>query len=109
MEGRISLPNTDNAASAYALNEDLSINEVEILTLYGEAPFAAGDAETVFTGVLDGCLIGPDRVYFDIATAGRKREYGPRVILMPPLCNHLPPNGLRLSWGGEIIELEGRE
>lgn len=107
-EGRFSLPNHDNAASALALGEDLNDKTCRIWKLYGDEPYAVDDAISVFDGVLDGSSsIKSNEVIFGFTSEGRLREMSPRIHIAPPLFNHLPARGTVLAWAGERFELRG--
>jgi len=108
MQGKLSLTNTDNSASALALEHELSESAVEISMLYGMGPWVAADAVQVFSGVIDGARVGSARVMLGLVSRARRGEVGPRIVCAQPLCNHLPPNGVSIAWGGDVVELYSR-
>ncbi len=105
LQGQISLGNTDDAIGAVVLSTDLTAVPVTIWMLYGSEPFTAGDALQVFSGVIDGAELTPTRVTLDLVSEGRRNLTGPRVYCQPPLCNHMPPPGTRITWGGDTYVL----
>lgn len=107
-EARISLSNSDNAASALALVDNINDSPCRIYQLYGAAPHADADAALVFAGVVDGVpRIGTARVTIDLLTAGRAMEMSPRLYF-ELFCSSLPPAGTVISWAGEHYRLEAR-
>jgi hypothetical protein len=109
LEASVSLSNTDDAVAALALTQDPGTVSVRLWMLYGAPPFSAGDAEQVFTGVVDSMEIRPTRVTLSCVSESRRRLYGPRLTVSPPLCNFLPPGGTWVLWGGEMYELKGAD
>jgi hypothetical protein len=74
--------------------------------LYGAGPFASGDAAQLFSGVVDGAEIGSVRATLSLVSSARRRLTGPRIYCQPPLCNHIPPAGKVITWGGEEFQFE---
>lgn len=109
VEGRISIPNHDNAASALVLGNSIADTPCVIWHLYGDGPYAVADAVELFRGVLDGAEIGLDRVSIGLTSTGRVNEVSPRLFIAPPICNKLPPRGTVLAWAGERYTLEGAQ
>jgi hypothetical protein len=109
LEGSLSISNTNDSIGATVLATDLSDTAVTIWALYGAGPFVSGDALQVFTGVLDGADLTPTRVRLGIVSAGRRRLTGPRLYCQPPTCNHMPPPGTRIVWGGDVYILNADE
>jgi len=109
LEGTLSLANTDDAVGATVLAADLAETPVTIWALYGAGPFTSGDALQVFTGVLDGADLSVTRVSLGLVSAGRRRLTGPRLYCQPPTCNHMPPPGTRIVWGGDVFILNADE
>ncbi len=107
VEGRISAPNADGALGTLLLSQGATDVPCRIWALYGDGPYALGDAVLLFGGVTDGAEHGL-RVTLDLITAARRRLTAPRLRCAPPLCNHLPPSGTVVSWNGERYALEGR-
>lgn len=108
-QGIISLSNTDNAASALVLADGVADAPITLYQLYGDGPYAADDAVELFSGVCDGApQIGLDRVQISITSAGRAREFAPRIYF-EQFCNWIPPAGKVISWGGEHYRLERRD
>lgn len=107
LEGTISLPNSDGAASAIVLGQRLSDCQVRIWKLYTGAPTDPDDGLALFEGVVDGQEIVGERARIDIVTEGRERELSPRLYF-DAFCSHIPPAGTVVSWEGEHYKLEGR-
>ncbi|WP_347278609.1 hypothetical protein [Plasticicumulans sp.] len=106
VEGRISAPNADGALGALLLAQGATDLPCRIWALYGDGPYALGDAVLLFDGVTDGAEHGL-RVTIGLITAARRRLTAPRLRCAPPLCNRLPPAGTVLAWNGERYVLEG--
>lgn len=106
LEGSISLTNTDDSMGALVLGADLSQTAVAIWAAYGAGPFAAGDLAQIFDGVIDGADISATRVQLGIVSSARRRQTGPRLYCQPPLCNHIPPAGKTITWGGAEYTFE---
>lgn len=107
-EGRISLPNHDNAASALVLSDGINGRACRIWQIYGDGPFATDDAVLLFEGVCDGAELAIERVSIDLTSAGRVNELSPRLY-WDMACTHIPPAGTVISWGGEHYRLERRK
>lgn len=108
MDGRISLPNTDNAASALVLVDGVADRVCRIYQLYGDGPYSVGDEIKLFEGVCDNAEIDLDRVVINITTERRLSETAPRIYF-EAFCTRLPPAGTVISWGGEHYRLEARD
>ena len=106
-EGRISLPNHDNAASALVLSDGVAGRACRIWQLYGDGPYATNDAVLLFDGECDGADLTIERVSIDLTSSGRIRELSPRLY-WEHFCKHIPPAGTVISWGGEHYRLERR-
>ncbi len=108
MEGSISLPNTDLAASALVLADGINDRPCRIRKLYGAGPHAPEDAVLLFDGVCDGApSLSIQRISIEITTRGRINELSPR-LRWELFCNHIPPAGTVIPWGGEHFRLEPR-
>lgn len=107
LEGEISLTAADGTGAALALGGEISDVSFVLSMLYGDGPWAAGEAVVLAEGVLDGAEITATRVRFGLAAEGRRRAAGPRVYCSPPLMRHLPAPGSVLTWAGERYELVG--
>lgn len=107
-EGTISLPNHDRAASALVLAERINGRPVRIWKLYGQPPYAVGDAILKFSGVADGTPnVAAPRVSIEINGVGLDNQEAPR-LLWDLFSNHIPPAGSVISWAGEHFLLERR-
>lgn len=108
MEGMISVRNTELAASGLVLVDGVNDRPCRIWELSGPGPFDPADAVMTFEGVCDGTPdISIERVRIAITSASRVREMSPRIYF-EQFCNHIPPAGTVISWGGEHYRLEAR-
>jgi len=101
----ITLPNDSYAYSAIVLGEGKGA-ALRIWKLYGEPPFADGDAVELFNGVMDVARLG-DVVRITATAAGRNNEQVPHLLFAPPVFNHLPAPGTVFFWRGDRVILEG--
>lgn len=62
----------------------------------------ASDAVQVFSGVMDGAEISPDKIRISLIESATNKVFPP-TSLGPPTYNHLPPKGLRVFWGPDIV------
>jgi hypothetical protein len=100
----LTLPNTDNAASALALGVDLRDVAVDIYAVYGASPT---DADLLVSGVIDEVSsITATRVEFKMTSAIEAASSIPDVVIGPPLCNFIPAVGSVVSWRGFVFTLE---
>src|SRR5262245_3046708 len=62
----------------------------KVWKVYGVAPFATADLDMVFDGQIGPCDIGAT---ISIGLRESPPVYAPRIMIAPPLCNNLPPDG----------------
>ena len=75
----------------------------KVWQLYGDAPFATGDADQVFDGELGGSTIGE---WISLNLLPHAVIYAPRLFATVPTFNHIPPNGLEISTPYGLYKLE---
>jgi len=96
----IKLFNADLAYTATFLDgaDGIACN---IWAVYGEPTFDHGDADQVFAGEIGACGVGEDIV---IRLRQASRKLSPRLFVVPPTFNHLPPDGLTfLTPSGQYV------
>jgi hypothetical protein len=64
---------------------------LKVWQVYGPQPFASADLDQVFDGLIGSVTIGTT---LRIAMREVPPLYTPRVMVQPPLCTHLPPDGV---------------
>lgn len=99
------LPNSDNAASALALSNEIDQATVSVWSYLGHA--APPQAILLFEGYVNQVIrITTAAVEFSLAAVTLGRSWLPDIILAPPLLTHIPPPGTAIAWGGKIYYLE---
>lgn len=101
----MSLPNTDNAASAIVLGDHLEEATVSLSAYLANA--VPAQAVLLFNGYVNQVVrVTNQKVEISLAAVTIGRSWLPDVILAPPLCRHMPPPGTAISWRGKIYYLE---
>lgn len=101
----LSLPNTDNAASALVLSDDLERATVSVWSYLANA--SPPQAVLLFSGYVNQVLrVTAQQVDIGLAAVSLGRSWLPDVILAPPLLRHMPPPGTAITWGGKVYYLE---
>lgn len=101
----VSLNNLDRTYGVLVLNQGTRGRSCRIWGLYGDP---ATNAPILFAeGVMDGARV-EDTV--DLNIVGQSSLYGgtPRVLCLPPLFNHMPPDGTEIRWGATLITITSR-
>lgn len=76
----------------------------KVYQLYGDGPtWAADDAETLLDGEMGEAVITATTVSIALKRSAPLRT--PRIYLAPPLCNHLPPDGVVIRTASQTVEL----
>lgn len=102
------IPDPDNTIGAYVLNEGAERIRVQAWELSGDGPYATGDAVALFDGELTRAeRSGPGWRFVASATATRGGLV-PRLIIGPPLFNHVTPIGTEIKTPTEIFRLRPR-
>jgi len=99
---KISLYNESLAYTA-AFLAGVSGTRATVYLLYGDAPFAAGDADMVFQGEIGAVAIG-ESIEIRLRPAPVRRL--PRLYVTPPTFNHLPPDGLQIRTPSGVFTLQ---
>jgi hypothetical protein len=101
----LSLPNTDNAASALVLGDHLEQATVSVSAYLANA--VPPQAVLLFTGYVNQVVrVTTQHVEISLAAVTLGRSWLPDVILAPPLLRHMPPPGTTISWHGKLYYLE---
>lgn len=94
-----------NASLAYTSTFKVGADGVTCLiwVVYGESPFARGDADLVFSGEVGAVGIG-EQISIRLRDAPPKQV--PRLQVAPPAFNNLPPDGLEIRTSAGLFRLE---
>lgn len=105
----LSLPNFDNSASSLALSDLLRDVGVTIYAYYDDAVASLTYAVELATLLIDSVnSLSTTEAVFSLSTASQAATHVPSVVVGPPLCNHIPPPGTKVNWGGTVYVLEPR-
>ena len=105
-KGTLQIQNTDYVFGGLVLTDKLIDVPIKIYELYGEPPYAVADAELLFDGVGGASSVGLRWVTIDLHEGSTKIMYCPRIRCTKEIgFNHLPPDGLVISWDGESYEV----
>lgn len=86
------------------LTQGTSGRTARVYQLYGDGPtFAADDAEELLSGEMGEATISATNVRIALKRSAPLRT--PRIYLAPPLCNHLPPDGVVIRTASQTVEL----
>ena len=109
--GTLRIQNTDYSFGQLVMNNDgIADVPIKIYQLYGDGSYAVDDAELLFDGVGGRDVIGTRWVEVELKVADTEVMFAPRIRCTKEMgFNHLPPNGLVISWGGEQFTLEVSE
>lgn len=94
-----------NASLAYTATFKAGADGVSctIYVVYGDGPFARGDADVIFSGEVGAVGIG-DQISIRLRDAPPKQV--PRLQVAPPAFNNLPPDGLEIRTSAGLFRLE---
>ena len=99
------LPNTDNAASAIVLGDDIDQATVDLWSYVANA--SPPQAVLLFSGYVNQVIrVTTQQIELGLVTVTLGRSWLPDVILAPPLLRHLPLPGTAISWKGTTYFLE---
>jgi hypothetical protein len=105
-QGTLRIQNTDYVFGGLVLSNGIADVPIKIYTLYGTGAYSAGDEELLFDGVGGSCTIDPRWVTIDLKVARTAVMFSPRIRCSKEMgFNHLPPEGLVISWQGEQYTL----
>jgi hypothetical protein len=82
------------------LGADLA-GEISSLSTYGA--YAEQLSSLLIDSVDD---ISLDKVGFSLSTVSQSASHLPDILLGPPICNHIPPPGSKITWLGTVYVLE---
>lgn len=75
-----------------------------VYQLYGDGPtWTADDAECLLYGEMGEATITAANVRITLKKSAPLKT--PRIYLAPPLCNHLPPDGVVIRTASQTVEL----
>ncbi|MBP6735035.1 MAG: hypothetical protein KA142_10175 [Chromatiaceae bacterium] len=101
----LTMPNTDNAASAIVLSDALEQATVSVWAYLANA--VPVESILLFTGYVNQVTrVTTQFVEMSLASVSLGRSRLPDIILAPPLLNYMPPPGTSIAWGGKIYYLE---
>jgi hypothetical protein len=101
--GTLKIGNTDYASGADVLGDGVSGTRIVIMALYGSGSFSTGDEEFVFDGEGAGSSIDDRWTTIQLARVTTQSTWAPRQLINKANgFNHLPPDNLEISAGGEI-------
>lgn len=100
--------NHDNAVSALVLGNYVGDQAAKVWAVYGTgASIATADPVLIFDGVVERVPKGDRREVEIILSDASSSGYNtPKHVIAPPLCNHIPPQGTVITWGGESFSIE---
>ena len=102
----LQMQNTDYVFGGIVLTTKLIDKVVKIYQLYGDTPYDVADAELLFDGVGGACQVGLRWVTPSLHEGSTKIMYCPRIRCTKEIgFNHLPPDGLVISWDAETYTL----
>lgn len=110
-QGTLSVSNTDLTVSTLCFAEGVAEREVSIWKFYGDA-FGDDDALKLYTGSIDSCRVDYSRaaVQFQITQVGGRTAFAPRRFMTKAEgFNIIPPDGTRITWSGEVFELQSEK
>lgn len=99
---KLSLYN-DSLTYTAAFLAGVSGEAATVSLLYGDGPFATGDADVVFCGQIGAVGIG-ETIEIRLRPAPVRRL--PRLYVTPPTFNHLPADGLQILTSSGVFTLE---
>lgn len=108
-EATLKIQNTDYVFGGVVLATTIADVPVKIYEVHGDS-LAVADAELLFDGVGSGADLDMRWVVVDLVKASTGKMFSPRVMCSKEIgFNHLPPDNLTISWGGEqyILETKG--
>jgi hypothetical protein len=88
---------------ATVLGDDLT---GELSSLYVDAQYAE-EINTLYVDEVNS--VAPLRVEFTLASISAGSSRIPDVLIGPPICNHIPPAGTEIRWGGTTLVLERKD
>lgn len=104
---RLTIPNHDNAWSALILTSTINNQRCEVWEGHMDAAGLV-HAQLVLQGALEASDIGETSVSVQVAHAGVRAQFLPRLRIGAPLFNHITPPGTIITWGGVKYTLEAR-
>lgn len=105
--GTLKIQNTDFSFGNTVLATSMADIPIKVYKLYGDGTHESADPELLFDGVGGKCTIDLRWVTVRLESASTKIMFCPRVMCTKEMgFNHLPPDKLTISWGGEQYTLE---
>lgn len=104
--GTLKIQNTDYVFGNAVLTDGIADISIKIYQLYGSGSYSSGDEELLFDGVGGSCVVDLRWVTIGLEVAKTSVMFSPRIRCSKEMgFNHLPPEGLVISWQGEQYSL----
>lgn len=103
---RFRLFNEANTHSAAFLAQGTAGISCKVWQLYGEPPFAAADADLIFSGELGAASMPADAKYIEARLIEAPVLFAPRLYPVAPAFNHIPPDGTEFTTPNGVFVIE---
>jgi len=100
----VELFNNEYLIGQTVLTQGTTGRTAAVYQLYGDGPtWTADDAECLLYGEMGEATITAGSVRIALKKSAPQRT--PRLYLTPPICNHMPPDGVIIRTASQTVEL----